>query len=313
MRVAVITTSYPGAEADPAGHFVQAEARQLIRLGHEVVVFAPDARATGDGIDVIGGFSLGAFGWPGAAARLRARPYRIAGVARWASHTRAALVHAGPFDRIVAHWSVPSAWPIATGDASRAELEVVSHGGDVRLLVAMPAPVRAHGAAAIARRAARWRVVSESLRDALTAGLPARRRDDVEAIACVTPSHLEMPDVRARSRALRLAARRPIVCCVGRLVASKRVDRIIAHVARSHAEKQLVVIGDGPERGRIERLARRSSVDARFLGLLPRDEALAWIGASEALLFASEAEGCSTVLREAEALGIRVEVVPVLE
>jgi glycosyltransferase involved in cell wall biosynthesis len=45
----------------------------------------------------------------------------------------------------------------------------------------------------------------------------------------------------------------------------------------------------------------------RFVGAVPREEALAWIGAADALLFASRAEGLSTVVREAEALGIRVE------
>jgi hypothetical protein len=38
-----------------------------------------------------------------------------------------------------------------------------------------------------------------------------------------------------------------------------------------------------------------------------RTEALAWIGAASVLLDASEAEGASTVAREARAMGTRVE------
>src|SRR4051812_15004595 len=121
MRVAVVTTSYPAYEGDPSGHFVAAEVRELEAGGHEVLVIAPRPG--------------GAFGWPGAAARIRARPWRALDAAAWFG--RAAMkVRRARVDRIVAHWCVPSAILAAAGDA---ELEIVSHGGDVRLLLAMPA------------------------------------------------------------------------------------------------------------------------------------------------------------------------------
>jgi glycosyltransferase involved in cell wall biosynthesis len=97
-----------------------------------------------------------------------------------------------------------------------------------------------------------------------------------------------------------------VAVSVGRLVASKRVDRAIEYVARTRGADALVVVGDGPERKRLEQMARDRGVDARFLGLVAREEALAWIGAADVLLHASEAEGMSTVVREAEALGTRV-------
>jgi glycosyltransferase involved in cell wall biosynthesis len=97
--------------------------------------------------------------------------------------------------------------------------------------------------------------------------------------------------------------------CVGRLVASKRFDRAFDHVAREsragrHAS--VVVVGDGPERVRLEKKARALGLEARFVGRATRDDALAWIGAADGLLHASHAEGLSTVVREAEALGVRV-------
>src|SRR5690349_18724601 len=58
----VITTSYPVDEGDPSGHFVQAEVRELELAGHSVTVLKPRAG--------------GAFGWPGAATRLRSGPWR---------------------------------------------------------------------------------------------------------------------------------------------------------------------------------------------------------------------------------------------
>ena len=89
-------------------------------------------------------------------------------------------------------------------------------------------------------------------------------------------------------------------------MASKRVDRAIAHVAATGSADALVVVGDGPERASLERIARTLGVRARFVGRVAREDALAWIGAADLVLHASEAEGLSTVLREAEALGTPV-------
>ena len=97
---------------------------------------------------------------------------------------------------------------------------------------------------------------------------------------------------------------------MGRLVPGKRVDRAVEYVASKRGLDALVVVGDGPERDRLERLARERGIDARFVGAVGRREALAWIGAADVLLHASEAEGLSTVIREAEALGTRVLRLP---
>ncbi|HZU85491.1 MAG TPA: glycosyltransferase family 4 protein [Polyangiaceae bacterium] len=320
MRVAVVTTSWPDGAGDPSGHFVRAEARALEQDGHEVVVIAPPAGAGG------------AFGWPGVAARIRERPARALDAARWVLGARRRLGELGArcrpgelgarcwlgelgklgterrIERVIAHWAVPCAWPVAAGAA--VPLEVVSHGGDVRLLARLPQPARGVVVRAIASRAHAWRFVSEPLMTELLVALDRASRRRVEAIAVVRPALLEMPDVRdavaLRRRAL---GGLRVAVSVGRLVATKRVDRVIEHVARSGDVDALVVVGDGPERARLQRLARRRGVDARFVGTVARDDALAWIGAAALLVHASEAEGLSTVVREAQALGTPVRVV----
>jgi len=302
MRVAIVTTSYPLSEQDPSGHFVRAEARALVRAKHDVMVIAPDGRSLGDGVDVIGVRGYGAFGWPGVAVRLSARPYLALGALYFVTRARDALRHAGPFERIIAHWAVPSAWPLAS--VAGGELEVVSHGADVRLLIAMPRALRERIVTDIILRASTWRFVSRELERSLTSCLPHRLGDRVLDMSTIEPCAFELPDVSARAAELRAKLTAPIMCSVSRLVATKRIDLVIRHAAR--AKMPLVVIGGGPERARLERLAKEQGVDARFMDTLPRDEALAWIAASEALVFASEAEGCSTVVREAEALGVRV-------
>jgi teichuronic acid biosynthesis glycosyltransferase TuaC len=292
MRIVLVTTSYPAGDGDPSGHFVQAEARELEREGHEVVVLAPRPG--------------GAFGWPGVAARVREKPWRVLDAMRWTAGA-AKQVAAARAERIVAHWAVPCAWPVVTAAGARTpELVVVSHGADVRFLVALPPALRERIVATVARRASTWRFVSESLRSQLLSSLAASRAR-VERIAVVRAPSLEVPRVEDRiARIARELGGTRVAVSVGRLVASKRVDRAIEHVARTRVVDALVVVGDGPERARLEALARERAVDARFLGLLPREEALAWIGAARMVLHGSEREGLSTVVREAEALGTPV-------
>jgi glycosyltransferase involved in cell wall biosynthesis len=219
-----------------------------------------------------------------------------------------AQVRALRVDRVVAHWAVPCAWPIAmAAPGGDTEIEVVSHGGDVRLLAAIPRPIRDRIAGAIARRAASWRFVSAALQQTLLGALGTETRARVNGRAVVRPASIDLPDVREASERLRreLGAAR-VAVSVGRLVPGKRVERAIDFVAASPDVDALVVVGDGPERPRLEAYARARGVDVRFVGLVPRDRALAWMAAARVVVHASAAEGLSTVLREAAALGTPV-------
>ncbi|MBV9947257.1 MAG: glycosyltransferase family 4 protein [Myxococcales bacterium] len=292
MRIALLTTSWPAHEHDPAGHFVRAEARALQRQGHEVEVITP---APG-----------GAFGWPGAAARLRERPARALDAARWIVSASRRVART-PFERVVAHWALPSGFPIATA-SRRAALEVVSHGGDVRLLLGVGTGLRQRIVRLLAARSERWRFVSQALLDGLLGALTPATRALLEPIAAVEAPPLDLPDVGAEVAARRrsLGGMR-VAVSVGRLVPGKRVERAIAAVACRRDLDALVVVGDGPERHRLQRFARDLGVDARFVGAVARPEALAWIGAAAVLLQASASEGLSTIEREAAALGTPVE------
>lgn len=299
MRVAVVTTSYPSSERDPSGHFVESEVKELERAGAGVTVVKPDPG--------------GAFGWPGVAARLRARPWRVVDAGVWVA--RAALeVRAARPHRVIAHWSVPSAFPVAIGAlVGRAtfELDVVSHGGDVRLLSVLPRAAREHIVRAIARRATAWRFVSSSLLEQLSATIGPVGDDLVRRVAVVRPSAVAMPDVREEAAARRrdFDGRRLYVCA-GRLIRSKRVDKVIDYVASTNGgqrrDRVLVVVGDGPERPKLEQLAQRWGMDVRFIGMRSRRDTLAWLGAADEIVHASMAEGLSTVLREAEHLGVPI-------
>jgi glycosyltransferase involved in cell wall biosynthesis len=299
MRIAVVTTSYPTHDGDPSGHFVETEVAELERAGHELCILRPEPG--------------GAFGWPGAPTRIRERPSRGVEAAAWMARAAIALRRFEP-ERVIAHWCVPSAFPIALG--TKAELEIVSHGGDVRLLCALPsARVRSAIVRALVGRAARWRFVSEELLASLESTLAPDDARAFRACAVVAPGSIEVPDVRDDALAKRNAIKaRRLYVCAGRLVASKRVDKVIDYVATSHDhgtrrdERVLVVLGDGPERAHLERLAKAWQIDARFLGKTTRRETLGWIGAADEVVHASRAEGLSTVVREAEHLGVPVTI-----
>jgi len=200
------------------------------------------------------------------------------------------------FDRVIVHWALPVALAVPG-------VELVSHGSDARLLAKLPA--RDAIASELIARARSWRFVSDALRETLLRSLSPAVARRVLAKSFVRAASIAVPDVGARAAAIRdeLGA---FDVSVGRLVASKRVDKAIERAARTR--ELLVVVGDGPERSRLERRASERAARVRFVGEMPRAEALAYISAARALVFASEREGCSTVLREARALSTPIRV-----
>jgi glycosyltransferase involved in cell wall biosynthesis len=100
------------------------------------------------------------------------------------------------------------------------------------------------------------------------------------------------------------------VTVVGRLVPYKRVDvvvRAVARVCETHPDVELVVVGQGPERVRLEALARQLGIGHRvhLRGFVDRhDDVLGAIAESSVFVSASEIEGFGIVVVEAMALGV---------
>jgi len=314
-RIAVVTTSYPRDAGDPAGHFVAAEVDELVRGGAEVLVIAPavgppgkvSSPAEGErGPGTVRRIEIPAgeaFGAPGFLARLRAAPVRSVGATRFLLGARAALQREGPFDEVIAHWLLPCAWPIAV-DAP-GSLEVVVHGSDAELLLALPRALRHHILAKLLGRDARFRFVSRELRERLIAAGPP----GLATRSAVRPATLAMPNVPGRSAAraaLDLGPEETVIVIVGRLVPVKR-PLLAVGAAVLVPGARVFVIGDGPERARLE----ATFPQARLLGALPRPAALTWIAAADLLISASASEGAPTVIREARRLGVPVVTTPV--
>jgi glycosyltransferase involved in cell wall biosynthesis len=93
---------------------------------------------------------------------------------------------------------------------------------------------------------------------------------------------------------------------VGRLEASKRFDLLLDSLAhlRAHREIELVLCGEGRERERLRRRARRLGLEdrVRFQGFDPNP--YRWLAASHLFALTSDTEGLPNALIEAQGLGL---------
>jgi colanic acid/amylovoran biosynthesis glycosyltransferase len=157
------------------------------------------------------------------------------------------------------------------------------------------------------RDGALFLAVSDALRSrAVARGFPERR----------TVTHYNGVDLD-RYRPDPQVRREPIVLHVGRLVEKKGtldLIRAFARIAPAIPEAQLLILGDGPLRPRLEREARASGYGERirFAGHRPADEVArqlgkAWLLAAPSVTARNgDAEGLPNVVVEAAAAGVPV-------
>jgi glycosyltransferase involved in cell wall biosynthesis len=104
-----------------------------------------------------------------------------------------------------------------------------------------------------------------------------------------------------------LGLRGPALAFAGRLTAAKALDVGLDAVA-SVGEVTLTVVGDGPDREALERLATERGLDGRvhFLGARPRGDVLRLFRAADAVLLSSAWENFPHAVVEALAVGTPV-------
>jgi glycosyltransferase involved in cell wall biosynthesis len=106
----------------------------------------------------------------------------------------------------------------------------------------------------------------------------------------------------------------PLVGLVGHLVEQKRPDRALDALETMHARGEaahLVVAGDGPLRGDVERDVARRGLDAYVHVLGSRDDIAQLLAAIDVLILTSDIEGLPGVLIEAQMAGCPIVTVPV--
>lgn len=104
----------------------------------------------------------------------------------------------------------------------------------------------------------------------------------------------------------RRAASLPRVGYVGRLAEQKRPDHLVEAFALMREPAELVIVGDGPLRERVEALARDSSASARISlrGFVHHTEVPGVLASLDVLALPSAYEELGSVLVEAMALGV---------
>ena len=297
MTTLVVTSSWPRTRDEIAGTFVRTDALHRARSGAVVVAAprGPGAARSGPGLEVIDVPCLGAFGTPGAAARITERPWRALGL--WPFSRAIARI---PCDAVVAHWLLPAGAIAATLGRP---VEAIAHGGDVRLLEGLPRPVARRFLEWLAARA-RIRAVSQGIADRLAAIAP-----DAPSFVEPLPLATDVPAIEQGARAYGATLRRTfgdeLHVVAARMIPEKRVERAIDAVDRG----RLVLVGDGPSRAKILEQARRARVDVIAVGAVPHEQALGWIAAARRVVAPlARGEGSPTVIREARALGVPVTV-----
>lgn len=160
------------------------------------------------------------------------------------------------------------------------------------------------GRADVIREAAVVISVSEFIRRKLIAkGYPAER----------IVTHRNGIDVR--SFQFSAGRREPLVVFVGRFVEKKGGEYLIRALARLRGQSRsvrAVLVGDGPLRPALEKLAAEERVDVLFTGFLPLDAVKAWLGRASVAVVPSvtaangDSEGLPTVILEAQAVGTPV-------
>lgn len=107
----------------------------------------------------------------------------------------------------------------------------------------------------------------------------------------------------------------PVIVCLSRLVARKGQDQLIRalpRIAAAFPAVKLLIVGDGPDRRRLQRLVRRERVADRvvFAGIVPADQVASCLAAGDVFavpcrsrFFGLENEALGAVFLQAAAVG----------
>jgi glycosyltransferase involved in cell wall biosynthesis len=304
VRVVFLTHNYPRWAGDVSGAFLATLAGGLARRGISLRVIAPSDQGKGgeeelEGIPVrrvryasAGAETLAYRGTMQAALRAPAGLSALAGL--WRALRRAAREEAeAGADLFHAHWWVPGGLALPKGKPS----VLTVHGTDAALLrrsriartLARPVFQRASVVTTVSRELAGW----------VQAG--AGRFVDQE--------HVQAMPVDTRKHPWSVGGGGAVV--IARLVPQKRVDlaiETVAFLASCGHELPLTIVGDGPERGALERLVQKHGIGpfVNFVGPVASVEVPGYLARADLLIFPARGEGFGLVAAEALMAGVPV-------
>lgn len=318
-RLLVLASTFPRWQGDTEPRFIEALCYELAK-SFRVIVLAPHCEGAlrqekfvqdGHSIDVCrfryGPDSLETLAYEGGMLfRLRRNPLRMLMLPFFiASQGLAAsrLQREHDFDAVHAHWIVPHGFVAAILSRLPGRFPpvlVTSHGSDLYAL-----------RGAVFERLKRWilarvnavTVVSRAMRDYCEEHSLARGKIIVQSMGVDLESKFtpgETPDNRAG------------LIFVGRLVEKKGVEYVIqalAVLADRHAQLKLTIVGDGPSRENLSRLASNHGLSDRvcFVGSVRNEEVPDYLrSAAISIMPSCDLEGLGLVVVEAQGCGCAV-------
>jgi len=234
--------------------------------------------------------------------------HAAAGALYAASLAREVLRRRGRHDVVLGSWAFPDGvGAVALARLLRVPAVVKVHGSDLNTLARMPAVARNLRWAL--PRARRVVVVSRPLRDVVASFGVAPEQIDV--VPNGVDAELFQPRDREKARAElgHAGDARRWLLYVGRLEEDKGVLDLLdsfAALARRRSDVRLAIVGDGRTRAACERAAAALGDRIVVVGVRPLEEIPVWLGACDALVLPSWAEGTPNVVLEALACGRRV-------
>jgi teichuronic acid biosynthesis glycosyltransferase TuaC len=212
-------------------------------------------------------------------------------------------VESGDFDLIDAHYFYPDGVAaLMLGKALGKPVVITARGTDINLIPRYRLPRAMIRYAA--REAAGIIAVSQALKDGLVAlGIPM---SNVRVLRNGVDLDIFRPMCRSDART-RLGLRERTLLSVGHLIERKGHDLVISALP-ALPKHFLLVVGEGPERPALERLATKLGVAdrVRFLGQIAYEALPEVYSAADALVLGSSREGWPNVLLEAMACGTPV-------
>lgn len=295
MKIVHITSGYYPDLGGIEGH-VQLLSETLVQYGHQVTVLAESRRRDLAPVESINGVEVRRF------------PAVGRGVYRYPSGLlRYLRVHAGAWD--VAHAHNYHALPLMLACVARPAPLVLSlyyHGKGHTSLANLLHGLYVPATRGLIRRVEGIVCVSEAEAALVrcTFGLGPRQVSVVPTVvalvdeACLSTEPSACAEVRAPAYLL----------SVGRMAPHKRMDRLIGALSHLSDSYALTLVGDGPERARLEQLAEQYGVRPRLhvAGRVSDADLRAWYRRAGVLVSLSEAESFGRTIVEGLAMGCRV-------
>lgn len=304
MRIALVTHNFPRTTGDVAGSFLLPLVHGLMGRGHEVRVIAPSDEGKG-GEDLVAGIpvrrvryaprALETIAYRGAMQAAARSPAGLVALAGLLAALRRAVkdeIRNGA-DVVHAHWWFPAGLAVP----ARVPFVMTLHGTDVSLLgksrlvrmLAGRVMARAHVVTAVSRE----------LANRAQAQIPLFLPDE----------RIQAMPVQPYTQGWSTGGSGLVI--VARLVAQKRVHLAIDTLACLRdlgCDVPLTIVGDGPERPRLEALAREHGIADRviFAGAVAPSEVSRYLAAADLMLFPAHAEGFGLAVAEAMMAGVPV-------